>query len=409
MYTNYVESAILRYNSARLFAESRTQPGQLTAISMVTEFSFGFNVSAQEIKSLGYGEVLRPIISNQRPVFSFSYLLSDVDNEKLFRMPVTAEQAIQDGTPIFTGMEPFDFFFLSEESGEDLDRTSTDKISTCAFTNSVLKQYSFSILSTGYIRVNVSFEADNVIYKQFKDIYQTDILGTGDSTENMILDYDVEDTKATNQPRILINNGEEEISLDTGGYGVHERLTKFDFSANLDHKIMYDFGQFFHPREIKFPVKAQISIAAYVGKLLHGSLENIICGRRKTDFLISNSVVDCDKRFDDKSGMLFKGAKLKSQQVELAARKNGFLMTSMVFDLDISKSYGAWITQHISKSNSVFVGEPSSIDPVTRRRRFLSETSTHHIVLEDGSGSRILSEVAFEMFETLRKFYKSVG
>ena len=404
-----MESAILRYNSARLFAESRTQPGQLTAVSMVTEFSFGFNVSTQEIKSIGYGEVLRPIISNQRPVFSFSYLLSDVDNEKLFRMPVTAEQAIQKGTPLFTGIEPFDFFFLSEESGDDLDRTSTDKISTCAFTNSILKSYSFSILSTGYIRVNVSFEADNVIYKQFKDIYQTDILGTGDPTKNMILDYDVEDTKATNQPRILINNGEEEISLDTGGYGVHERLTKFDFSANLDHKIMYDFGQFYHPRQIKFPVKAQISISAFVGKMLHGSLDSIICGRRNTSFLISNSVVDCDKRFDDKSGMLFKGAKLKSQQVEVAAKKGGFLTTSMVFDLDISKTYGAWITQHISRDASVFAGEDSQVDPTTRRRRFRTETGVQHIVLEDGSGGRILSEVALEMFATLRKFYKSVG
>ncbi len=280
-----MESAILRYNSARLFAESRTQPGQLTAVSLETEFSFGFNVSSQEIRSMGYGEVLRPIISNQRPVFSFSYLLSDVDNEKLFRMPVTSEQAIQDGTPLFTGIEPFDFFFLSEESGDDLDRTSADKISTCAFTNSILKSYSFSILKTGYIRVNVTFEADNVIYKQFKDIYQPDILGSGDPTKNMVLDYDVEDLKATNSPIISINNGEEEVSLDTGGYGVDGRLTKFDFSANLDHKIMYDFGQFYHPREIKFPVKAEISISAYVGKMLHGTLENILCGRRKTGFI----------------------------------------------------------------------------------------------------------------------------
>lgn len=404
-----MESAILRYNSARLFAESRTQPGQLTAISLVTEFSFGFNVSSQEIRSMGYGEVLRPIISNQRPVFSFSYLLSDVDNEKLFRMPVTSEQAIQNGTPIFTGIEPFDFFFLSEESGDDLDRTSTDKISTCAFTNSILKNYSFSILKTGYIKVNVTFEADNVLYKQFKDIYQTDILGSGDPTKNMVLDYDVEDLKATNSPIISINNGEEEISLDTGGYGVDGRLTKFDFSANLDHKIMYDFGQFYHPREIKFPVKAEISISAYVGKMLHGSLENILCGRRKTDFIISNSVIDCEKKYDDKSGMIFKGAKLKSQEVALAARQGTFLLTSMVFDLDISKSYGAWITQHISRDSSVFVGEDSSIDPGTRRRRFGSTTSLHNILLEDGSGGRILSEVALEMLSTLRKFYKSIG
>lgn len=404
-----MESAIIRYNSARLFAESRTQPGQLTAVSLVTDFSFGFNVEAQEVKSLGYGEVLRPIISNQRPVFSFSYFLSDVDNEKLFRMPVTSEQALLDKIPLFTGIEPFDMFFLTEESGGDLDSSGTDKISTCAFVNSILKNYSFRILSTGYIKVSVTFEADNVIFKKFKDIYQPDILGHGDPLENMILDYDVEDIKATNQPRILINDGSHEVSLDTGGYGISDRLTNFEFSANLEHKILHDFGQFHHKRLIKFPVKAKINLSAFIGKMLHGELDNIICGRRTTDFLIANSVVDCDKYFDDKSGMLFKGAKLNNQQYQVSVSKGGYLTTDMGFDLDISKTYGAWISQHVSTENSVFVGEDTEYDPKTRRRRVKSENSLLNIVLEDGSGGKILSEVALEMFSSLRNFSDSLG
>ena len=88
------ENSILRYNSARLFGQSRTAEETIKPISLVTDFNFGFNLNRELVKSIGYSEIIRPVVSNQRPYFSFSYFLSDVDNEKLFRMPVTADEAV---------------------------------------------------------------------------------------------------------------------------------------------------------------------------------------------------------------------------------------------------------------------------------------------------------------------------
>ena len=133
---------ILRYNSARLFAASRTVPDQIQAISLIQEFSFGFSVQREEIKSIGYEEILKPVVSNQRPYLNFSYFLSDVDNEKLFRMPVTSEAALLDKIPLFTGLESFDLFFLSNTEGQDFkDFASEGELSACAFIIANLRVY----------------------------------------------------------------------------------------------------------------------------------------------------------------------------------------------------------------------------------------------------------------------------
>ena len=67
------DSSILRYNSARLFGQSRTAEETINPISMVTEFSFGFNINKELVKSVGYSEILRPVVSNQRPYFNFLF------------------------------------------------------------------------------------------------------------------------------------------------------------------------------------------------------------------------------------------------------------------------------------------------------------------------------------------------
>ena len=100
---------------------------------------------------------------------------------------------------------------------------------------------------------------------------------------------------------------------------------------------------------------------------------------------------------------------MNNQQYQVSVSKGGYLTTDMGFDLDISKTYGAWISQHVSTENSIFVGEDTEFNPKTRRRSVRSENSLLNIVLEDGSGGKILSEVALEMFSSLRNFSDSLG
>ena len=389
---------ILRYNSARLFAASRTVPDQIKAISLIQDFNFGFKLEREEIKSIGYEEILKPVISNQRPYLSFSYFLSDVDNEKLFRMPVTSEAAIQDQIPLFTGLESFDLFFLSNSEGRDFkDFTPEGELSACAFINANLSSYSFEVLTSGLIKVNVSFEAEDVLYDTFENI-----------SDYSYLDYDREDLQITNRNIFQINNGEKEINLGIGGYETQGRIQSFSFSADISRKVLYDFGQHSHQREIIFPVQASISLDAFVSKQISGRLKNIICEDNSTDFLISNSRATCEnpKIEDDKSGMAFIGSRLISQQYETSVSRGDYLTTSLNFSLDIPRVFtgkaGAFISQHITQNGGVVTTEDTESDGVGGRRSKTGTGNVLDILLEDGSGGKLLMEVAKDMIKQLR-------
>ena len=357
-------------------------PGQINPISLVQDFEFGFDLSREEVKSIGYDQILKPIVSNQRPVFSFSYYLSDIDNEKLFRMPVTAEAAILDKIPLFTGLEPFDFFFLSNPETQDFKDYNESDLSACVFINSSLNTYEFNLERSGIIKVSVSFEAENVLFKKFNSIKNYEVL-----------EYDREDLNITNRNIFQINNGVDEINLNTGGFSTQERVNAFNFSASIGRKILYDFGQYAHKKEIIYPVRSNVSIQAFVSEQISGRLDNIICDDRSTDFILSNSRATCEdpNLQDDKSGLAIIGAKLKSQNYSLSVSKGDYLITNLNFEIDVPKTFngtGIFLTQHITQSGAVIVSEGGQFKSV---------------ILEDGSGGRILTEVALDMFQQLRE------
>ncbi len=389
-----VQNAILRYNSARLFAESRTAPETINPVSLITDFEFGFNLSRETVKSVGYGEILRPIVSNQRPFFSFSYLLSDMDNEKLFRMPVTSDQAFEENTPIFTGLEPMDFFFLTSDDGSDMPQNNDGlysksyDLSAVAFSQAFLKSYSMEILGSGLIKIRTSWEAENVSFKNFLDI-------SDDGYK--FVDYDVEDLEVTDQQIFQLNDGTEELNLGVGGFALQGRIQNFNFSAQIPTKTLYDFGQYSHKTDIKYPIESRISIDAFVSQQISGDLKSMLCSDKGVDFLFSNfrgESCEDDLVRDDKSGMLFNGAKLLSQKYSMSSQKGNYLTANLDFSLDITKKSGVFFSQHKSKDGALIAPEDTTI--VSR------------IILESEDGGGILEEVAIDMIRNLRKLRDKV-
>ena len=164
---------LLKYNSAKLFVQN---DNNAEAVSLVTDFSFNFNIKRQEIRSVGHEEILRPVVSAPEVSFSFSYMLAECENEKLFNIKFKNNDSVQQKMPMFFDLKPINLFFISTESGvSDLNEKyiyniknqDKDKLSGCFFLDCYLAQYSFSILKGG-IKVNVSFVADKVHYQQFK-------------------------------------------------------------------------------------------------------------------------------------------------------------------------------------------------------------------------------------------------
>lgn len=343
--------SILRYNSARLFGQSKLTQETVTPISLVTDFEFGFNISRENIKSVGYNEILKPVVSNQRPYFRFSYFISDLNNEKLFRMPVDSEEVFGDNKPMFTGLETMDFFFLSSESGEDFAHLNQGELSACVFTDAFLTSYSMEILKSGMIKVDVSWEASNVKYKKFKDLSGYKYIEAAE-----------EDLKITNRTDFELNNGEEEINLDIGGFGAQGGLQSFSFSADIPTKTLYDFGQYSHKKDIKFPVEATISTRAFVRKQLEGRLDNILCSDNGVDFLFSNYRESCDNKNlkDNKSAFIFKKAQIASQKYSLETSRGSYFIADLQFTISITKDSGVYISSTSPDQQGVFEDLSSS-------------------------------------------------
>lgn len=90
---------LLKYNSAKLFIQNEDK---IEPVSLVTEFSFSFNVERQEIRSVGYEEVIRPITSAPAVNISFSYMLAECENEKLFNIKFKNEDSVGKKMPMFS-------------------------------------------------------------------------------------------------------------------------------------------------------------------------------------------------------------------------------------------------------------------------------------------------------------------
>ena len=370
--------SVLRYGSARLFGSVATSPTVLRALTMVNSVQFGFSVPRQEIKSVGFSKMSRAIVSPPVPTVSFNYFLSDLDNDKLFSLPVTSHEAYALGIPLFESADPFDLAFVTDENQRDFERISDkSELSVCLITNAYIDSYSFNIDPSGIINVSVSFSGDNIIFKVFKNL-----------SKYSVLESDSEDNQMTNQIDFMINDEIDEPTSMVGGGNVISKVDRFDFSANIPYKNLYDFGQFYHKKKIDHPLITKISISALVDKFFEGELSDILCNDKKNDFLILNKRRECPSgNVDVKAGMLFKGAKLISQ--EYSMETSGFLRTNLSFDLVTNRDCGIYFTQHVQVGEALTAENPSSFD---------------HMEVEDGTGALLLVEAILNMKTSLESF-----
>jgi len=372
---------VLRYGSARLFASVANSPGVLRSLNLVNNISFGFNINRQRVKSMGYSKVLSKAISPASPSVTFSYFLSDLDNERLFGLPVTSHEVIDLKNPVFKEAIPFDLAFALEENNKDFKRLSTpdhQDVSICLITNAYITSYSFEVNEKGIINANVSFTGDDILFKIFKNL-------SGYS----VLEEDSEDNLMTSQNEFVINDGTEELTSNIGGGNLISKVKDFSFSANIPHKELIDFGQYFNKKKIDHPFETSISVSAYVDSFFEGKLSNVFCGDKTNDFILSNKRVECDGKINEKSGMLFKGAQLLSQSYTIGT--SGYLLANLDFSLTTNRSCGIYFTQHV-QTGEVLVGENTS--------------AIDHILLEDSStgAAKIIIETIKDMVDSIKEF-----
>ena len=110
---NIYMASVLRYGSARLFASVSDSPDTLRALTLVNNVKFGFSIERQPVKSIGHSKMLREAVSPPNPNVTFNYYLSDLDNERLFSLPVTSHESYALGMPMFRDLQPFDLAFVA--------------------------------------------------------------------------------------------------------------------------------------------------------------------------------------------------------------------------------------------------------------------------------------------------------
>jgi hypothetical protein len=374
-------SNVLRYGSAKLFASDSAQPNTLKALSLVNEINFGFDANRENIKSIGSQKTFKTFLEPPKPTVSFKYFISDLDNEKFFTMPTTSFQAYTLRTPIFTGLKPFDLAFVLDKKGRDFDKISVyDEVSVCLMTNCVLTNYSFSVNKNAVTQVSVQFQGDNIIFKNFKNILDYDDLI-----------YDSTDLQMTNRLDFQINDGTQEIVENIGGAKTQSRVNYFEFSAEIPYKKLYDFGQLYHKKEINYPITTSISVSAIISEFIQGQIQDMFCNDQTNDFILIHSRLECNKKENFKSGMVFKNARLTSQNYSL--NTSSFLNSNLNFELEIDRNCGAYFSQHVSAQETLV--HESYEDASSPFKNF---------ILEDGSNSKILTEVILDMIASLKDF-----
>lgn len=376
-------SSVLRYGSARLFSSVVDSPTVLRSLTLVNNVSFGFNTNRKEVKSLGGRRIVSRQISPTSPTVTFSYYLSDLDNERLFTLPVTSHEALSLERPLFRDIGSIDLAFAMDENSKDfigLTNTDHQDTSIAVITNAYLTSYSFEINSQGIINATVSFQGDDILFKFFKNL-----------SKYSFLESDSEDNLMTNDNKFIVNDGLEEVTEGIGGGNIISKINRFNFSADIPYRVLNDFGQMFHAKKVDYPFDVQISVSAFVDSFFEGKLSNIFCGDKKNDFIISNRRKICNEQAsDEKSGMLFKGAQLVSQTYSQGI--GSFLNAELTFNLKTNRHCGVYFTQHV-QTNEVLVNEDN--------------INFDHILLEDSTGpanAKIILEAIEEMFDSLKDF-----
>lgn len=372
-----MSKSILRYGSARLFASSHKNAGSIDALSLIFDVEFGFSLPRKSNKSIGYSSITKDIISSPKPYISFSYYLSDIDNESYFRIPVTSAQSITLGQPMLSQIEPFDLAFATDEEGSDFNlKKNYSEVSICVIKNVYLENYSMSLDSSGITIVNVSFSGDDILFKTFKNL-----------TEYKILTYDLSDVQATNETDFVINDEILEPNRNIGGAKIINRVDNFNFSLSIPYIELSDFGQISHKRKVNFPVAGSLDLSAWVNPMMEGELRNILCNDVSNDFMITFKRRDCPGLiYNDKAAMLFKGSRLISQKYKQSI--NNLLKVDLSFDIYTDRNCGIYFTQHIG------VSEPFGLE----------ENNNFGILLENGSGGFLMQDAILDMLTSLTKF-----
>jgi hypothetical protein len=374
--------SVSRYGSARLFSSVKNDPGKLRAISLVNDVKFGFSIIESNTKSIGEAKLINNVISPPEPTVSFNYYLSDLDNEKLFNLPVTSHEALTLSSPLFGNIEPIDLAFAIDP-GSARDFTSLDsgdhqEVSLCVLKNAYIQSYSFNLTKSGIINVSVSFSGEDFLFKIFKNL-----------SNYSILQSDSEDNMMTNEVSFQINDGSKEVMSDIGGGAIQSTVDNFSFNTSINYRKLYDFGQFFHKKKARYPVESDISISSTINKMQEGELKSIFCKDRANDFLISNKRRECSNKINEKAGMLFKGARLISANYSQSISQ--LLRADFSFKLDSNRNCGIYFTQHV-QTGEVLVNEDLTL--------------FDHIILEDSStgNEKILMEAFLDMFKSLEEF-----
>lgn len=364
-------SSVIKYGSARLLASDESSANTLKSISMVQNIDMGFSIRREEIRSIGYGGAEYPVVGHPQVAISFEYILSDLTNEELFGFPVTGSDVLDNNKSILNNIKAIDLAFVVTEN-QEFDRLSGyDNISVYLLKNCYIKSYSISLSPKGLPSVSVSFEGEDVIFKTFKNL---------SGYSNITIK---EDTRPPNALNLVTNDGITEPTDGIGGGKIMSKVSGFDFSLDIDYKILKDFGTAFFKRKVNFPISARLSIDAYTSEIKEGELNSIFCQENLSKFALSFSRDDCDlTETTEKAGLLFLNARLNSQRY--ASSIGQVFQTSLDFDLNIGRDCGVFFVQSTS------VGETFELE------------SINGIVLMEESGeSKVLTEALADMMQAL--------
>lgn len=379
--------SLIKYNAAQLFVKSEGNQ-EIKPVSLVTDFNFSFQVQREYIGSVGFEEKMLPVVKAPVPTFSFSYFVSDFDNEALFGFITRNEDSVQEKKALFSNFRNLDVFFLSEENGiSDMNKINKDDLTACFFTEASLVSYNLEVLKAG-IKANVVFVAQNISFQRFKSL-------TGDL--NISLD---EESKVTTINNLIINPNQgpkdSQINKFIGGFDL-DFFQEAQVSLNLPYKQLFDFGQIHHKRVLKYPIEGQINISAIINKNIYGDILNILKNDKKNNIVIYNGRKGCfDENQlienDGRGGILIKGALLNKQDASLSNQNRGFLKANISLDFEIYENYGMWMSKHIP-IGSTFVTE---------------DVLEFDFILERTGEVQVLSESALIIFSTMKQLDASI-
>ena len=370
-------SSVIRYGSAKLFASDSSNPGSLRAFSLVQNLSIGFDINRERIRSIGSSAIERHVGRPPSVNVDFEYAISNLSNTERFGIPVVWQESEQEKKSILYNIKPVDIALVTDEESRDISSASSSaqqEFKVYVIKNAYLENFKLSVSPGQLPRAQVSLSGDDIVFKIFKNLSE-------------YVSFYEEATDSDAAHKVTFEMEEDGV----GGAVVSETLDSFSFDMQIPYRQLRDFGQFYHKREVIFPIVSRIQAGATVNKFKEGDLSEIFCKNKVNEFLFAFSRPNCETGLlEEHCGMVFKNAILESQ--DYSASTTETLRTNLAFSLDIQKDSGVFFVQ---KS---IVGD-----------NMMAEIGGH-LVLEHGGGSsanegagKLLFEEITDMMDTLRK------